>query len=174
MSQEKDTTPESSNVNGSPVDGRPPFVPADFRVPEGLAHDEFRLVPLGPEHNDRDYRAWTSSIEHVRRTPGFERYGWPTPMSPQDNLRDLVRHAEDFRRRVGFTYSVLIDEDVIGCVYIYPLDRPGHAMVRSWVTEDRAHLDLPLYEAVDGWLRADWPFRGFRYSPRLKEPEFAG
>jgi hypothetical protein len=173
MSQEKDAPAESSNVRRSPVDSRPPFVPTDFRVPDGLAHDDFRLVPLGPEHNDRDYRAWTSSFDHVRRTPGFEHYGWPVPMSCEDNLRDLVQHAEDFRRRVGFTYSVLIDDDVIGCVYIYPLDRPGHATVRSWVTEARTHLDLPLYEAVEGWLRTDWPFSGFSYSPRMKEPEFA-
>jgi hypothetical protein len=42
-------------------------------------------------------------------------------MSLDENLRDLRRHADDFQRRVGFTYTVLDDEDrVIGCVYIYP------------------------------------------------------
>jgi hypothetical protein len=47
------------------------FVPADFDVPERFEDAGFRLVPLGPEHNERDYRAWTTSMEHIRRTPGF-------------------------------------------------------------------------------------------------------
>ena len=40
-------------------------------VPLGLATDDFVLEPLGPEHNEADYAAWTSSLEHIRRTPGF-------------------------------------------------------------------------------------------------------
>ena len=38
-----------------------PFVPADFVPPSGLASPHFLLEPLGPQHNDRDYSAWTSS-----------------------------------------------------------------------------------------------------------------
>ena len=41
----------------------------------------FRLEPLGPEHNDRDYEAWMSSIDHIHATPGMEHRDWPTPMS---------------------------------------------------------------------------------------------
>ena len=39
------------------------------------------------------------------------------------NRADLQRHADDFRNRTGFTYTVLDPQsrDVIGCVYIYPL-----------------------------------------------------
>ncbi|MEO3812815.1 N-acetyltransferase [Sphaerisporangium sp. B11E5] len=142
------------------------FVPPDFQVPGGLTQGDIRLVPLGPEHNDRDYHAWTSSVDHIRHTPGFETHDWPVPMTLEDNMRDLVRHADDFRHRTGFTYSVLIGDDVIGCVYIYPSTRPGHATVRSWVRQDLAHLDKPLYERVERWLRSTWPFTGFDYSPR--------
>ncbi|MFC6082168.1 N-acetyltransferase [Sphaerisporangium aureirubrum] len=149
------------------------FVPAGFRVPEGFAHGEIRLVPLGPEHNERDYRAWMSSVAHIQGTPGFETHDWPQPMTIDENMRDLVRHADDFRRRAGFTYSVLIDTDVIGCVYIYPSGRPGHATVRSWVRQDLAHLDGPLYELVEGWLRRAWPFTGFDYAPRTRPRESA-
>jgi hypothetical protein len=167
MSQAADALAESSRVGGG--GGRNddiPFVPPDFRVPDGLADEELRLEPLGPEHNDRDYRAWTTSMEHIQSTPGFEQYGWPEPMTAEENLRDLVQHADDFRRRVGFTYSVIVDDSVVGCVYIYPSDRPGHAAVRSWVREDCAHLDEPLYRLVNGWLRRVWPFSGFNYSAR--------
>ena len=38
-----------------------PFVRAGFVVPLGLATGQFRLKPLGPQHNDPDYEAWSSS-----------------------------------------------------------------------------------------------------------------
>ena len=46
-----------------------PFVPADFAVPDGLVTPLFRLEPLGPEHNERDYAAWTSSVDHIHASP---------------------------------------------------------------------------------------------------------
>ncbi len=48
-----------------------PLVPADFDVPDGLQTELFALEPLDVRHNDADYAAWTSSIEHIRQTPGF-------------------------------------------------------------------------------------------------------
>ena len=36
------------------------------------ATEQFRLEPLGPQHNDSDYEAWSSSVEHVHMTPGWE------------------------------------------------------------------------------------------------------
>jgi len=95
------------------------FVPADFAVPGGLTAAEFRLEPLGPQHNDADYAAWTASIDHIRATPGFAGWHWPYEMSPAENLGDLERHARDFAERRGFTYTVLGAGEVIGCVYIY-------------------------------------------------------
>ena len=120
------------------------FVPADFAVPDGLTAGEFRLEPLGPQHNAADYAAWTASIAHIQATPGFAGKTWPHPMSLADNRRDLERHAQDFAARRGFTYTVLSTNtgDVIGCVYIYPPrgQSPGgasagqqHAAVSSWV-----------------------------------------
>ena len=75
------------------------------------------------------------------------------------------RHADDFKQRVGFTYTVLDDEDVVvGCVYIYPSRAdPDITEVRSWVTASRAELDAVLHGAVNRWLAADWPFSDVRY-----------
>ncbi len=81
------------------------FVPADFAVPGGLAAEEFRLEPLGPQHNAADYAAWTASIGHIQATPGFAGTGRPHQMSLAENLRDLERHARDFAGRRGFTYT---------------------------------------------------------------------
>ena len=153
------------------------FVPADFAVPGGLRAEEFRLEPLGPQHNAADYAAWTASIGHIQATPGFAGTGWPHEMSPAENLRDLERHAQDFAGRRGFTYTVLSTRtgEVIGCVYIYPPrgESPGHpgpgdqrAAVRSWVRADHATLDPVLYHAVRGWLERDWPFHSIEYASR--------
>lgn len=136
------------------------FVPAGFEPPLGLETSLFRLEPLGPEHNERDHAAWSSSIEHIRSTPGFEDGRWPTEMTLAENLADLERHARDFEALEGFTYTVLDDEDdVVGCVYIYPARDGLHdADVRSWVRASRAALDTRLRGAVAEWLARDWPF----------------
>ena len=153
------------------------FVPVDFAVPGGLTVEEFRLEPLGPQHNAADYAAWTASIGHIQATPGFAGTGWPHEMSLAENLRDLEHHAQDFAGRRGFTYTVLSTStgEVIGCVYIYPPrgQSPGgssagehDAAVSSWVRADHAALDPVLYHAVRAWLERDWPFRSIEYAPR--------
>jgi hypothetical protein len=137
------------------------FVPRDFGVPRRLETPQFVLEPLGPEHNDRDYDAWTSSLEHIRATPGWEGSSWPREMTPDENRADLQRHADDFHNRTGFTYTVLdpASRDVTGCVYIYPpRDGDDDARVLSWVRASHAHLDKPLWRAVSEWLASDWPF----------------
>jgi hypothetical protein len=145
-------------------------VPADFVVPTELVTDLFRLEPLGPEHNERDLAAWTSSIEHIRATPGYPDGDWPplAGMSPEENLADLRRHATDFEDRRGFTYTVLdAGDDVIGCLYVYP-DPTGEAAaeVQSWVRADHADLDVVLHQEVSDWLAETWPFDAVRYASR--------
>ncbi|MDJ0663101.1 MAG: GNAT family N-acetyltransferase [Acidimicrobiia bacterium] len=145
-----------------------PFVPDAFVVPTEFAGPGFRLEPLGPEHNQRDYEAWTSSIEHIRSTPGFPDPDddWPYPMSLDDNMSDMLMHARHFEERRGFTYSILDGDDVIGCVYIYPTRDPDHqAEVSSWVTAARANLDRVVWEALSAWLET-WPFDSFAYDSR--------
>lgn len=140
-----------------------PFVPVDFEPPTSLVTPDFRLEPLGPEHNDSDLAAWSSSIGHIRSTPGYPDGRWPplSGMSLEDNLGDLARHAADFTARRGFTFTVLDpDHDtVIGCVYLYPSRSPEYDVdVQSWVSADRAHLDVPLASAVADWLETAWPW----------------
>ena len=145
------------------------FVPDDFDVPRRLETQEFVLEPLGPEHNEQDYAAWTSSMDHIAATPGWAGSSWPREMTPDENRADLQRHADDFRNRSGFTYTVLdpADREVIGCVYIYPVrDGEDDARTLSWVRASRAELDAPLWRAVSNWLESDWPFRSVEYAAR--------
>ena len=156
-----------------------PFVPDEFDPPRELELPQFQLVPLGTEHNESDYAAWTSSLAHIRATPGFPWGDWPHEMSLVENLADLEMHERDFENRAGFTYTVLdpASGEVIGCLYVYPLRRrdgdgnvietiEGAASVRSWVRGDRAALDEQLWRAVSAWLDAEWPFERVEYAAR--------
>ena len=166
------------------------FVPPDFAVPTRLEAELFTLEPLGPEHNERDYDAWTSSEEHIHATPGWHDSSWPRamtldenrgdlerhagpasgfPASLDENRKDLERHADDFRKRTGFTYTVLDrpSGDIVGCVYIYPArESEPDARVRSWVRASRGDLDVPLWRSVSDWIAAEWPFRSVEYAER--------
>ena len=139
------------------------FVPVDFNPPTSLRTSQFHLEPLGPRHNLADHAAWMSSIEHIRSTPGYPDGSWPprSGMTLEANLSDLRRHALDFTRGQGYTFTVLDpgDYDVIGCVYLYPsASDEWDVTVQSWVRADRSSLDEPLADAVAHWLAADWPW----------------
>lgn len=148
---------------------RATFVPPGFTALTSLVTERFRLEPLGPQHNVADHAAWTSSIDHIRSTPGYPDGRWPPPdgMSLEANLADLRRHAADFAARRGFTFTVLdpADDDVIGCVYLYPMTSADYDVsVQSWVRADHAELDVPLADAVAGWIAEAWPWtRPYRY-----------
>ena len=154
-------------ANGESERARVDFVPPDFDVPVELICADFRLIPLEPAHNDADFAAWTSSMEHIHATPGFQDRPWPHAMPKEENLRDVENHAADFRKRQGFTYTVQSPAgETIGCVYIYPRETGAGADVRSWVRADHAQLDRSLYDAVSAWLRATWPFEAVDYAVR--------
>jgi hypothetical protein len=67
-----------------------PLVPAGFVVPAGLSAELFVLEPLDFKHNESDYAAWTSSIEHIKATPGFGGRTWlDLDLSLADNAADI-------------------------------------------------------------------------------------
>ena len=144
------------------------FVPDAFAAPTNFTGDGFYLEPLGPVHNERDHEAWMSSIDHIRATPGFgPPLKWPTPMSLEANLGDLEEHAQEFRERQSFTYSILDGGDVIGCIYIYPPRVEGtDARVLSWVRASRAEMDVVVWRAMAAWLTSEWPFEHLEYASR--------
>jgi hypothetical protein len=147
-----------------------PLVPDGFRVPPPLVDDAFRLEPLGRTHDAEDHRAWTSSIDHIRRTSGFSGRAWPgEPESREDNLLSLEQHERDFAARKGFAYAVrdARTSAYLGCVYLYPPRTPEHDVdVRSWVRTEHAALDAPLHDAVRRWLRDRWPWERPDYARR--------
>lgn len=156
-------------VSGATLEGVS-LVPDGFVPPTPVETDEFRLALLGPEYNESDYSAWTSSMDFIRSLPGWGTSSWPEPMTIEDNLRDCVSHLERSNSGRDFAYTVLLPDrdEVVGCVYFKPTrpPRPGTVDVRSWVTEEHSNLDKPLYEAVTRWLAKDWPWSVVEYAPR--------
>jgi len=146
------------------------FVPDGFEPPTRHSVGDFRLEPLGVEHNERDYAAWTSSMEHIRSMPGYPDGRWPRDMSLEENFSDLERHARDFTERKGFTFTVLDEtDDVVGCVYIYPCSDDKHdARVQSWLRASKAAHEDAFRQGIADWLTSKaWPFENPLYEPLL-------
>lgn len=145
------------------------FVPADFIVPTTFQGPGFYLEPLAAKHNERDHEAWSSSTEHIHKTPGMEGRDWPHDMSLAENLKDMEMHWREFQERTAFTYSILENDNVIGCVYIYPdKERDADAHVRSWVRKSRAEMDRVVWQSISEWLLTEWPFAKLRYAERAQ------
>ena len=110
-----------------------------------------------------------ASIEHIRATPGFRGHAWPPVegMSLEANRADLERHADDYARRAGFTYTVLDAQPrrCIGCVYIYPRATSARRRRALVGAADHAELDAACTggQPVAG---EDWPFAAVDYADR--------
>ena len=146
-----------------------PFVAAEFKVPEKLETQEFRLRMLTVHDVVKDFDAVMSSIEHLSKVwPGS---GWPEGLTLEQNLIDLGWHQKEFQRRQSFAYTVvnLAETQVLGCVYINPSRKRGHdAVVYFWVRQSELGkgLDARLSAAVRNWIAKDWPFQHAAYPGR--------
>lgn len=136
------------------MSGEPPALLPPVGLPP--RHELFVFEVLGPEHNGADLAAWSSSIDHIRATPGFGR-PWPErPYTTDENLADLTEHRDHHERRLDYAWTVLDPDDrsaVIGCVYLKP-DPTGRsgATGSSWVRASHAHLDAPLVDHLAPWF----------------------
>lgn len=149
------------------------FVPADFRIPEVLETDRFRLRPLIIKDLDKDYEAVISSLDHLQAHRVFgEKSSWPpADLTKEQNLKDLKWHQKEFQTRSSFTYTVMnLDEtQCLGCVYIFPSKKEGFdAAVFMWVRESeyKKGLDTILFQTVKDWIEKDWPFKKVAYPGR--------
>jgi len=146
------------------------FIPDSFDTPDGLVGDCFKLRMLSVNDVVKDYAAVMSSVEHLRKNFAYcsnhSVFGdsWPSSdMTLTEDLADLGWHEVEFRKRSSFTYTVvnLADTLCLGCVYILPAEKfVSDAEVYLWVTAKAftEGLDQKLYNAVQKWVRSEWPF----------------
>lgn len=150
------------------------FISDNFRVPEKLETNKFRLRMLSTEDVEKDYEAVMSSKEYLRATYAEEGEidAWPKDdMTIEEDLEDLKRHQAEFLERKAFTYTVMnLDESLcLGCVYIYPCEKADYdAEIYMWVrySEVENGLDEILFSSVKTWIEKYWSFKKVAYPIR--------
>lgn len=141
------------------------IVPESFSPPEVVEGDGFTLQILSPALLARDYEAYSSSVEHLRRTflPGKT---WPLGVTIEDALIDVCWCLQEYRSASSFSYGVLSHDRSyeIGSFYIWPSPKVGYdVQVRCWVRESELAngMDEKLYRWGHDWMANHWPFSSF-------------
>lgn len=153
------------------------FVSENFKIPERLETDKFRLRMLTINDVNKDYDAVMSSIEHLKGVFGpvdivGDLGDWPeNNLTKEQDLIDLGWHQREFQDRTSFTFTVVnLDESqCLGCVYILPSENSNYdAMVIMWVRESEVKNDLDnvLFTTVKNWIKKEWPFKNVAYPGR--------
>lgn len=134
-------------------------------VPEEVALGELTFVPLTPAMVEPDYAAVMRDVPTLRAWSGQD---WPTDDFPiESNLDDLQRHDREQQEGIALTYSVLLNGEVQGCIYVWPfvgslngrgIEVPRDAelpvddvVVRGWLHDAPA---ATLIDACFAWLTA--------------------
>ncbi|AKM79350.1 MAG: hypothetical protein UX85_C0002G0045 [Candidatus Beckwithbacteria bacterium GW2011_GWB1_47_15] len=147
------------------------FVPKDFKVPDVLETDKFRLRMLRITDVVKDYDAVMTSVDHLQGVFG-ERSKWPPKdLTFEQDLIDLGWHQKEFQTRSSFAYTVMSPDEsqCLGCVYIFPSSRQEFdADVYMWVrkSEFDKGLDPILFKTVKDWIESKWPFKKVSYPGR--------
>lgn len=147
------------------------FVPDDFKVPDTLENEYFRIRMLTVNDVIKDYDAVMTSIDHLRGVFGAGSE-WPSEdLTLEQDLIDLGWHQKEFQRRTSFTYTVVRpdESEVIGCVYIFPTDKEDYdAKITMWVRSSVLDegMDTILFETVKQWIKEEWPFGNVAYPGR--------
>ncbi|MFZ4719091.1 MAG: hypothetical protein ACOYMR_06685 [Ilumatobacteraceae bacterium] len=104
-----------------------------------------RFRRLTPAVVREDHAALMRDIPLLRAWSGQD---WPTPdFSVEENLVDLERHDREHEEGIAFTYSVLLDDVVVGCIYV----RPFADALTTRATEPPDDPQLLTGTAVRGW-----------------------
>jgi hypothetical protein len=149
------------------------FIPTDYKIPEALETDRFRLRMLTVKDVKLDYDAVMTSIEYLQKTKPFgTNHKWPTKdLSFEQDLIDLGWHQKEFQKKSSFAFTVMtLDEaECLGCMYIYPSDNPSYdAIIMMWVRQSEVAngLDEILFSIVKKWIQEKWPFNKVAYPGR--------
>ena len=103
-------------------------IPNDFIIP---SHVEFQisnmftvtLSPLDRTLSNEDYKLIMSNKNHLKGLFGKLDDWWPSDtLSERENYEALLWHEKQFQERKSFAFSIKLDGQYIGCIYIYGLD----------------------------------------------------
>jgi hypothetical protein len=145
-----------------PVAALAQLVPDSFQVPVSYTGADYQLVPLGPAVAELDYKAYMSSIDHIRKTQGGN---WPRPgLTMDDQAKDMAGEKSQWDGRKSFPFAILTPDGTkeLGCFYLRPSQKEGYDVIATfWVTQeafDKGFEDQ-LQKDMKAWLAKSWPFR---------------
>ncbi|MGC9342483.1 MAG: hypothetical protein ACP5E3_07280 [Bacteroidales bacterium] len=147
------------------------FIPSDFKVPDLLQNEHFRIRMLTVNDVVKDYDAVMTSVDHLRGVFG-PNSTWPADdQTLEQDLIDLGWHQKEFQRRSSFAYTVMNpdESECLGCIYIDPSSKENYdAEVHLWVRKSAFDngLDPVLFSIVKEWIEKDWPFEKVAYPGR--------
>ena len=147
------------------------FVPLDFKAPDTLENQHFRIRMLTVNDVVKDYDAVMTSLSHLQEM-FLPIWNWPTEdLSFEQDLIDLGWHQKEFQMRSSFAYTVVsLDESqVLGCLYIHPSKKADFdAEIYMWVrqSEVATGLDSILFNTVKKWIKNEWTFKNPAYPIR--------
>ena len=144
-----------------PVAALAQLVPPSFVVPTTYTGSGYKLVPLGPAVAEMDFKAYMSSIDHIRKTQGGN---WPRQgLTMDDQAKDMAGEKAQWDGRKSFPFAVLTADGSkeLGCFYLRPSAKEGYDVVATmWVTQeafDKGFEDQ-LFRDMKAWLGSVWPF----------------
>lgn len=157
-----------------------PFVPDDFLPPTSFHAENFRLAVLSPAFAQQDFEAVRASASAIRHVFGLQN-GWPDEhMGFEQNLADLVRHEDEFERRVAFAYALLdpADASYLGCFYVKPIKSKRNNDLRKqqfqaqafvWLSVSATALSVDhVVPVLARWLSDCWPFGAVAFPGRIQ------
>jgi hypothetical protein len=139
------------------------FVRREYDPPTEALVGGFILRALNPSYVQDDYEAVMSSRTRLHEFFGIGDPWPPETMSVEDNKRDLEWHADEFKRRSSFTYTVIDPEmsGCAGCVYLFPPTRIGYDVeLFMWLRSDRYLTDreVAFRSELRDWICGVWHF----------------
>ncbi len=145
-----------------PVAALAQLVPDSFQVPTTYVAKTYKLVPLGPAVAELDYKAYMSSIDHIKKTQGGN---WPRPeLTMADQAKDMAGEKAQWDGRKSFPYAVLTldGSKELGCFYLRPSPKDGYDVVATmWVVKEEFDkgFEDQLYKDMKVWVAQAWPFK---------------
>ena len=146
------------------------FLPQDFKVPDSIENEHFRIRMATINDAVKDYDAVMSSFNHLNKE--FPHWRWPKKsLTIEQNLIDLGWHQKEFQMRSSFLYTIVrLDESqILGSLYIDPSTKNNFdSEIHMWVrqSELQNELDSILFTKVKEWIDKEWPYKKVAYPGR--------
>lgn len=149
---------------------RQPFVPVDFKPPQGSVLGEYHLIPIQTKDVQEDLETLLKNADTITTLRGGNgsKEKWPYIFTLEENAIDIAWLEMCARNKQLFSYIIRNEKNSYsGCVYIYPIELyfPEKADefdvdFSFWIVQSEFDKGLyqNIYNLLYTWLEHEWPF----------------